>query len=317
MDALKLSTTTAEKRLALTFLILNYISQLTNVETHNSWLLADCPVCGAHKLKIVSSGKKAGAFACYNSECHKTKPNPIIAKLTKGEFKRPNNYTPRQLRIAPLQDIVKPLPLNLSEIDATQFFSDLPYKEPWSTYFENETKFTIYPYDDFQLVRCDPKNEKKFFYFRIKDVNNNWVNEVPTKFNHVPVYSSKYISEYVIFCEGEKTASSLQQLGISTLTFPSFVYQQSYLAKFLRCLSYKVRHIAYLSDNDEVGETKAQKFLQEAWKSGISASSYNIAELLGKGAEKNYDAADAIDDWQITTREELLELLCSTQKVSA
>jgi hypothetical protein len=70
-----------------------------------------------------------------------------------------------------------------------------------------------------------------------------------------------------------------------------------------------VRNIAYLTDNDEVGEAKGQKFLHEAWKSGITASSYNIAELLGRGAEKNYDAADAIDNWEICTREELLGLL--------
>ncbi len=80
-----------------------------------------------------------------------------------------------------------------------------------------------------------------------------------------------------------------------------------------------MRNIVYLTDNDEVGEAKAQKFLHEAWKSGINASSYNIAELLGKESEKNYDAADAIENWEICTREELLGLLkgCNTQKVSA
>jgi hypothetical protein len=300
----------------VTFLILNYISKLENVSEHNSWLLADCPVCGEHKLKVVTTGKKAGAFACYSgSECHKVKPNPIVKELTKGEFKL-KSYAARRIHVPKLVDIVTPLPLDLSQVDVTQFFSELAFEKPWSTTFENGTTLTIYPYDDFQVLRLKPENEKKFFYFRAKQPDGSWLNEVPTTFRNVPIYLSKYAQSSVIFVEGEKCAAALHSLGIAALSFPSFVYQQSYLAKFMRCLSYKVRNIAYLTDNDEVGEAKAQKFLHEAWKSGISASSYNIAQLLGRGAEKNYDAADAIDSWEICTREELLGLLkgCNTQK---
>lgn len=296
------------------------------MENHRSWILADCPICHEHKLKIVTEGKKYGAFACYSpQECHKLRkegtgyqPSLIAAKLQEGEFRPRRSSSYRQIKLPPLRDIIKPLPLNLQEIDVTQFFSNLPYEAPWSSKNESGDKVTIYRYLDFQLVRIDPHNKKKFFYFRVKDANNNWVNEVPTKFKNVPVYQSDYISEYVIFVEGEKCASALQSLGLFALSFPSFVYQQSYLAKFLRCLSYKVKNIIYLEDNDETGNQKAQKFLQEAWKSGINASSYNIAQLLGRGAEKNYDAADAIDAWEICTREELLGLLkgCNTQKAS-
>jgi hypothetical protein len=282
--------------------------------------LADCPICGENKLKIVSEGKKAGAYSCYSSkQCHLLRkegigyqPSLIAAKLQEGEFRPRRSSSPRQIRIPKLQDIVTPIPLDLSQIDVTQFFSDLPYEKPWHTFFEDGKKLTIYKYDDFTVNRIDPSpnsNEKKFFYFRIKKDNGEWSNEVPTVFRNVPLYRSKYISSHVVFVEGEKCAAALQQIGIAALSFPSFVYQQSYLAKFLRCLSYKVRNIAYLTDNDEVGEAKGQKFLHEAWKSGITASSYNIAELLGRGAEKNYDAADAIDNWEICTREELLGLL--------
>jgi hypothetical protein len=306
------------------FQILTYLHKLENVSNHRSWISADCPICGEHKLKIVAEGTKKGAYSCYSSsQCHLLRkegtgyqPSLIAAKLQEGEFRPRRSSSPRQIRIPKLRDIIKPLPLNLSEIDVTQFFSSISYKKPWSTYFENETKFTIYPYDDFQLIRCDPRHEKKFFYFRIKKDNGEWSNEVPTKFNHVPVYRSCYLAAFVVFVEGEKVASYLQELGINAVSFPSFVYQQSHLAKFLRCLSYKVKNIIYLEDNDETGKQKAQKFLQEAWKSGISASSYNIAQLLGRGAEKNYDAADAIENWEICTREELLGLLkgCNTQK---
>ena len=290
------------------------------MSNHRSWILADCPICHENKLKIVAEGTKKGAYSCYSSsQCHLLRkegtgyqPSLISAKLQEGEFRPRRSSSPRQIRIPKLQDIVTPIPLDLSQIDVTQFFSDLPYEKPWHTFFEDGKKLTIYKYDDFTVNRIDPSpnsNEKKFFYFRIKKDNGEWSNEVPTKFNHVPIYRSKYVSSHVIFVEGEKCASSLQELGINAISFPSFVYQQSYLAKFLRCLSYKVRNIVYLTDNDEVGEAKAQKFLQEAWKSGINASSYNIAELLGRGAEKNYDAADAIDNWEICTREELLGLL--------
>jgi hypothetical protein len=309
------------------FQILNYLHKLENVSNHRSWILADCPICHENKLKIVAEGTKKGAYSCYSSsQCHLLRkegtgyqPSLISAKLQEGEFRPRRSSSPRQIRIPKLQDIVTPIPLDLSQIDVTQFFSDLPYEKPWHTFFEDGKKLTIYKYDDFTVNRIDPSpnsNEKKFFYFRIKKDNGEWSNEVPTKFNHVPIYRSKYVSSHVIFVEGEKCASSLQELGINAISFPSFVYQQSYLAKFLRCLSYKVRNIVYLTDNDEVGEAKAQKFLQEAWKSGINASSYNIAELLGRGAEKNYDAADAIDSWEICTREELLGLLkgCNTQK---
>jgi hypothetical protein len=313
----------------MTFQILSYLHKLENVSNHRSWILADCPICGEHKLKIVAEGVKKGAYSCYSSrQCHLLRkegtgyqPSLISSKLQEGEFRPRRSSSPRQIRIPKLQDIVTPIPLDLSQIDVTQFFSDLPYEKPWHTFFEDGKKLTIYKYDDFTVNRIDPSpnsGEKKFFYFRIKKDNGEWSNEVPTVFRNVPLYRSKYISSHVIFVEGEKCASSLQELGINAISFPSFVYQQSYLAKFLRCLSYKVRYIAYLTDNDEVGEAKAQKFLQEAWKSGINASSFNIAELLGRGAEKNYDAADAIDNWEIVTREELLGLLkgCNIQKVS-
>ncbi len=313
----------------MTFLITSYISKLENVENHKTWLLADCPICHEHKLKIVTEGKKYGAYSCYSSsQCHLLRkegtgyqPSLISAKLQEGEFRPRRSSSPRQIRIPKLQDIVTPIPLDLSQIDVTQFFSDLPYEKPWHTFFEDGKKLTIYKYDDFTVNRIDPSpnsGEKKFFYFRIKKDNGEWSNEVPTVFRNVPLYHSKYISSHVIFVEGEKCASALQELGLNCVSFPSFVYQQSYLAKFLRCLSYRIKNVIYLTDNDEVGEAKAQKFLHEAWKSGINASSYNIAQLLGRGAEKNYDAADAIDSWEICTREELLGLLkeCNTQKVS-
>jgi hypothetical protein len=309
------------------FLILKYLHKLENVENHRSWILADCPICGEHKLKIVAEGVKKGAYSCYSSsQCHLLRkegtgyqPSLIAVKLQEGEFRPRRSSSPRQIRIPKLQDIVTPIPLDLSQIDVTQFFSDLSYEKPWHTFFEDGKKLTIYKYDDFTVNRIDPSpnsNEKKFFYFRIKKDNGEWSNEVPTKFNHVPVYRSYYLAAFVVFVEGEKVASYLQELGINAVSFPSFVYQQSYLAKFLRCLSYKVKNIIYLEDNDDTGKQKAQKFLQEAWKSGINASRYNIAELLGRGAEKNYDVADAIDSWEICTREELLGLLkeCNTQR---
>ena len=313
----------------MTFQILSYLHKLENVSNHRSWILADCPICHENKLKIVAEGTKKGAYSCYSSsQCHLLRkegtgyqPSLIADKLQQGEFRPRRSSSPRQIRVPKLVDIIKPLPLNLQEIDVTQFFSDLPYKKPWHTYFEDGKKLTIYKYNEFNLHRIDPapnSNEKKFFYFRIKKENGEWANEVPTVFRNVPLYRSKYISSHVIFVEGEKVASYLQELGLNAVSFPSFVYQQSYLAKFLRCLSYKVKNIIYLEDNDETGKQKAQKFLQEAWKSGINASSYNIAQLLGRGAEKNYDAADAIDAWEICTREELLGLLkgCNTQKAS-
>lgn len=297
------------------------------MENHRSWILADCPICHEHKLKIVTVGKKYGAFGCYSKhECHKVRkegtgyqPSLIAAKLQEGEFRPRHSSASRQIRIPKLLDIVKPLPLNLDEIDVTQFFSDQTYEAPWSSKNESGDKITIYRYDDFQLVRIDPHDKKKFFYFRVKKENGEWSNEVPTVFKHVPVYRSAFLSSCVIFTEGEKVASYLQEMGLNAVSFPSFVYQQSYLAKFLRCLSYRVKNIIYLEDNDEVGKQKAQKFLQEAWKSGINASSYNIAELLGRGAEKNYDAVDAIVNWEICSKEELLGLLkgCNTQIVSA
>lgn len=304
------------------FLILNYLQKLDDLEKlehHSSWIKAKCPACGGI-LKIVSSGTKSGAYSCYTNDCQRATPNPIREYLTRGEFKsKANNYSSRKMRMPSIVDIVSPRPLLLSEIDVTEFYTDIVYERPWQTTFEDGDKLTIYKYDEFTLNRIDPaphKDKKKFFYFRIKDINNEWVNEVPKHFKKVPVYQSKYIAESVVFCEGEKCASALQSLGINALSFPSFVYQQSYLAKFLRCLSYRLRRAIYLTDNDEVGEAKAQKFLQEAWKSGISASSYNIAQLLGRGAEKNYDAADAIENWEICTREELLGLLkgCNTPK---
>lgn len=304
---------------------MNYLHKLENVSNHRSWILADCPICHENKLKIVAEGSKKGAYSCYSSsQCHLLRkegtgyqPSLIAAKLQKGEFRPRRSSSLRQIKLPPLRDIIKPLPLNLTEVDVEQFYTNLPFEKPWSTTFEDGTFLTVYNYDDFQLLRLKPKDKKKFFYFRIKQPDGSWLNEVPTTFKNVPIYSSKYIQSFVVFVEGEKCAAALQEIGIAAVSFPSFAYQQSYLAKFLRCLSYKVKHIIYLEDNDEAGKQKADKFLQEAWKSGIKASSYNVAQLLGRGSEKNYDVADAIDNWEIVTREELLGLLktWNTEKV--
>lgn len=299
----------------MSFQILNYLPKLNNVEYHNTWIKAECPICKGI-LKIASSGAKIGAFACYTSDCHKIRPNPIVKELTKDEFRpKKSLYSTRQIRIPNLSDIITPLHFKLTEDNAKDFFSAETYKPPWSDKSPDGDEITIYNYDDFKLVRIKPLTEKKFFYFRVKK-EGVWINEVPTTFKNVPVYRSNYLSSSVIFCEGEKVASYLQKLQLNAVSFPSFVYQESYLAKFLRCLSYKVKNIVYLTDNDDTGKQKADKFLKEAWKSGINSNSCNIAELLGRGTEKNYDAADAIDEKIIATREDLMGLLlkCNTQK---
>ena len=63
----------------MTFNILDYTEKLENVEEKGSWLLADCPVCHAHKLKINAS---TGAYKCYANDCSSQKIRDSVAKYT-------------------------------------------------------------------------------------------------------------------------------------------------------------------------------------------------------------------------------------------
>jgi len=293
-----------------TFFISDYIDQLEiSVEERESgrskksvtWIKAICPVCGGSNLKI---NLRTNAFACYTQECHKIRPNPIVIALAGDAF-----YKRTEKKYEPVRLVEYVKPLLFSVHDPTEYYTEIPYVPSWSKTFP-DSKYTIYNYDDFQVVRVDPKGKKKFFYQRYKPTpDSEWVNGIPAKLKNVPLFRSDYVAASVVLSEGEKTAEYLQALGINSLAFPSFIQTSDSLPKYIRCMAHEVKNIIYLEDNDVAGSDKRDFILHNAWKAGINAVSFNVAKMVGFSHASGYDVADAIDGGIIKSRESLFNLL--------
>lgn len=289
------------------FNIIEYVEKLEDVEDFHSWIKAKCPVCGG-TLKINKTPLKYGAYGCYTGECHRRNPNPIKAALyQRNPFTANNAFINKSTQIKPLLKVVKKVDISCSPSD---FLTTIQYEKPLQVRKKDEL-FTAFQYTDFQVCRIDrvvDRQKKKFFYQQYME-DGVLVEGVPTVFSTIPVFQNKYLQDNIVLVEGEKSACIAQKLGLAAITFPSFLFNETYLDKYFYLFTnLGIKNILYLEDNDYTGANKADLCVKLAWKYKIGAGRLNLANNLGRKEVEGYDIYDAYKE-KLITKENLIELL--------
>lgn len=277
----------------MTFNILDYTEKLENVEEKGSWLLADCPVCHAHKLKINAS---TGAYKCYANDCSSQKIRDSVAKYTpyiKTNLRAVRKATRRYLDAEPLY-----IPSDVLEALESHFVRCERKEEPDRKY---------YVYSDWQRTnRFIGKDGKKIVapqYLK----NGSYVSGTGSllwyMFNELWLYPLEgttdilphfFIKQYIMMAEGEKCAVSVANQTYECLTPVTFCFTPEYLddaAK--RLLSYGLRGVLYFEDNDTAGRKKSHMVANACWRNGLQCTVINPS-FLRSGAlpDDGFDIAD-------------------------
>lgn len=265
----------------MTFNILDYTEKLENVEDKGSWLLADCPVCHSHKLKINAS---SGAYKCYANDCSSQKIRDSVAKYTpyiKTNLRAARKAARRYLDAEPLY-----IPFNIFEALETHFVR-CERKE------EIDRKYYVYNVWQ-RTVRFESKDGKKIVapqYLKVGDNYGNYVSGTGSGqwllFNeqHLTTYSialennvpKSYLqSKYIMIAEGEKCAVSVSNQTYECLTPAGFCFTPEYLDNAAkRFLTYGLRGVLYFEDNDTAGKKKAHMVANSCWRNGLQCTVIN------------------------------------------
>jgi hypothetical protein len=288
------------------FSILDYLDQLDNVKNNNTWISASCPHCKG-KLKI---NKNTGSYACYTNECHLGFPNKIRDKLfTPNAFNAKNSFSNKSLKVTKIVDVVKPKK-DFSNVEATNFLTSIKFEKPKS--IRNLDKLlTYFDYGQFNVVRIDYFDiyrDKNQFY-QHTDREGNLIDDIPKQLTSLPIYKKDYISDCILFVEGEKCATITQKLGFNCITIPTFLYNSVYLPKVFSFLSKKVKNILVLNDNDDVGRKKAKDICLYGWKYGINTDVLDIVKYYSQYQHiQGFDIYDLYKEENLNT-EQLLWLI--------
>lgn len=276
----------------MTFSILDYTEKLQNVEEKGSWLLADCPVCHAHKLKINAS---SGAYKCYANDCSSQKIRDSVAKYTpyvKTNLRTPRKAVRRYLDAEPLY-----IPNDILE-DLESHFVRCDRKE------EIDRKY--YEYSMYQqTVRFITKDGKKIVapQFLKNDSYVSGVGFLPWyMFNELLLYPEEgttdrlphFIDEYIMLAEGEKCAVSVANQTYECLTPAGFCFTPEYLDLAIkRLLSYGLKGVLYFEDNDTAGRKKAHMVSNACWRNGLQCTVINPSFLRSDTTpDDGFDIAD-------------------------
>jgi putative DNA primase/helicase len=273
----------------MTFNILDYTEKLKNVEEKGSWLLADCPVCHAHKLKINAS---SGAYKCYANDCSSQKIRDSVAKYTpyiKTNLRVPRKAVRRYLDAEPLY-----IPVDILE-DLENHFVRCAREE------EVDRKYYVYSAIH-QTVRFISKDSKKIVapqYLK----NDSYVSG--TGFQQWLLFNEQYLlnfmpeiepsiteGKYIMMAEGEKCAVSVANQTYECLTPAGFCFTPEYLDNAVkRLVYYGLRGVLYFEDNDSAGHKKAHMVSNACWRNGLECTVINPAFWL-PDASTGYDIAD-------------------------
>ena len=283
----------------MTFSILDYTEKLQNVEEKGSWLLADCPVCHAHKLKI---NYTTGAYKCYANDCSSQKIRDSVAKYTpyiKTNLRAVRKATRRYLDAEPLyipSDVLLAL---------ESYFVRCDRKE------EIDRKYYIYNVWQ-RTVRFESKDGKKIVapqYLKVGDNYGNYVSGTGSGewllFNeqHLTTYSitlerdipKNYLQgSYIMMAEGEKCAVSVANETYECLTPAGFCFSPEYLDNAVkRLVSYGLRGVLYFEDNDLAGKKKAHMVANACWRNGLQCTVINPSFLRSDAThDDGFDIAD-------------------------
>ena len=273
----------------MTFTLLDYVEKLENVEEKGSWLLADCPVCHNHKLKINAS---TGAYKCYANDCKAQQIRESVAKYTP--------YVKTNLRVA-RRSLRRYL-------DAEPLYISKTVLESFSAYFlrcdrKEDIDRQYYVYTGMQrTVRFITKEEKKIVAPQYWNQSEKFVSGVGTSewllFNeqYLQEYCifNKYDNQYIIMAEGEKCAASVTQQGYECLTPAGFCFTPEYLDNAVKRLQlYGLKGVLYFEDNDTAGRKKSHVVSNACWRNSLTCTVINPS-FLRSGAvdDDGFDIAD-------------------------
>lgn len=279
----------------MTFNILDYTEKLENVEEKSSWLLADCPVCHVHKLKINST---TGAYKCYANDCSSQKIRDSVAKYTpyiKTNLRTPRKAARRYLDAEPLY-----IP-NVVLLALASLFVRSERTEEIDRQYYNYTSTQ-------KSVRFTTKEDKKIVapqYLK----NDKYVSGVGDSewllFNerHLFTYNPELDTDlskagiegsYIMMAEGEKCAVSVANQTYECLTPAGFCFSPEYLDLAIkRLVTYGLRGVLYFEDNDTAGKKKAHMVANACWRNGLQCTVINPSFLRsGAVADDGFDIAD-------------------------
>lgn len=295
----------------MTFNILDYTEKLENVEEKGSWLLTDCPICSAHKLKINST---TGAYKCYANDCSSQKIRDSVAKYTpyiKTNLRAARRAVRRYLDAEPLY-----IPLDILEALENHFVRCARQEEV-------DRKYYIYNVWQ-RTVRFISKDGKKIVapqYLKVGDNTGNYVSGTGsgnwllfneqhlTTYNleiHVNSTKSDIDSSYIMMAEGEKCAVSITQGGYECLTPAGFCFTPEYLDNAVkRLVSYGLQGVLYFEDNDTAGRKKSHMIANACWRNGLQCTVINPSFLRSDTvpddgfdiADSEYELQDLVTMW--------------------
>ncbi len=277
----------------MTFSILDYTEKLQTVEEKGSWLLADCPVCGNHKLKINAT---TGAYKCYANDCSSQKIRDSVAKYTpyiKTNLRVPRKATRRYLDAEPLY-----IPTDVLEALESLFVRS-ERKEEIDRQYYNYTSTQ-------RSVRFITKEGKKIVapqYLK----NDKYVSGVGDSewllFNerHLITYDPEIDADssragiegsYIMMGEGEKCAVSVTNQTYECLTPAGFCFTPEYLDNAAkRLVSYGLQGVLYFEDNDVAGRKKSHMVSNACWRNNLQCTVVNPAFHINN-APDGFDIAD-------------------------
>ena len=282
----------------MTFSILDYTEKLETVEEKGSWLLADCPVCGNHKLKINAS---TGAYKCYANDCSSQKIRDSVAKYTpyiKTNLRVPRRAVRRYLDAEPLYipfDVLKALESHFvrcarqEEIDRKYYIYSAYHQTV--RFISKDGKKIVAP----QYLKNDSYVSGTgclpWFLF-----NEDWLFAEPATTNSEEIRAD-IVDKYIMMAEGEKCAVSVANQSYECLTPAGFCFTPEYLDNAIkRLVSYGLRGVLYFEDNDTAGRKKSHIVANACWRNGLACTVINPSFLRSGAspvAEDGFDIADS------------------------
>lgn len=287
--------------------ILQHLDELTILSNNTTWIKAVCPACNEPKLKI---NKLSGAYSCYANECqgHDLASNKIRELLNRQSVFKSTVFKVPARKYLNLSITVSSNPITAS---LSSFLSTQEYIPPKCNKTADK-KYTYYKYSDkFTNIRCDT-SEGKFFSPQWTESTGDVIVSIPASLvSEHSIYQSRYLQPSIVIVEGEKSATTLQYLGIAGISFVSAIYSNNYLNRFIYFLktTYNIQSVIVLSDNDSIGTKKGTDVLHYCWHNGIEAGILNIATLFEEYKDvAGFDVYDAVR-LKLVNRNNILDIL--------